>query len=64
MAFKQKILNIQAAIDKKKTLDLAALVQKRLDKTLYIYVQELEKSYDSLLQKDSLKVMNSLTKED
>lgn len=64
MAFKQKILNIQAAINKKKTLDLAALVQKRLDKTLYIYVQELEKSYDSLLQKDSLKVMNSLTKED
>lgn len=61
--FKQKVLEIKNDIQKHKDIDLVDLVQNRLNKTFALYVQQLEISYDRILQVNELRVLSQLSKE-
>lgn len=64
MSFKSKLLSIKQEIANTQSIDLSVLVQQRLNKTFDRYVEELERSYDNLLLKDSLRIMGELTREE
>lgn len=62
--FKAKLLEIKRAIERHQTVALTELVKLRLDKTFNLYVQQLEISYNRLLQVGELKLLQQLSKEE
>lgn len=62
--FKAKLLEIKRAIERHQTVALTELVKLRLDKTFNLYVQQLEVSYNRLLQVGELKLLQQLSKEE
>ena len=62
--FKHKLLKMKAEIDAHRKVNIAELVEARLDKTLKLYVEQLEHSYSNLLQRDSIKVLKKLSREE
>ena len=61
--FKNKVLDIKTDIETHKNQDIYKLVELRLNKTFKLYVNQLESSYNRLLQLDEMKVLNRLSKE-
>lgn len=64
MMFKHKLLKIKQEINDHRCVDTIGLVQVRLDKTLRLYLEELEHSYSNLLRRDSLKVLQKISEEE
>lgn len=62
--FKHKLLEIKREIENHKGVDKEDLVKNRLDKTLKLYVEQLEHSYSNLLRRSNLRVLQSISKED
>ena len=54
-----ELLNIKKDIAKHNDTNMYHLVEQRLNKTFNIYVQQLEHSYNRLLQIEELKVLKA-----
>lgn len=49
--FKYKLLNIKKDIERVKDKDLSFYIESRLNKTLDLYIEDIERAYDNLILK-------------